>query len=203
MSREIQIGRIPDQTNRDKISGIPRTVIPTGAALWDYSNRDESKFNEGAAPARCISWQSQRCSDALIAATLSDADVLVTEDQDLRKRVEVKAPGRVWSFEDFYYPTVYDPGCVKTPEAPKPGEIFSQIARNPPRSETVIALIAIRKDSRSFNFPRRRVFTQPRPIRDINLLTGLPPVRPYPESGRVGEHLLQIHRDQKIVFDNE
>jgi hypothetical protein len=46
---------------------------------------------------------------ALIVATLSDADVLVTEDKHLRKRVEVKAPGRVWSFEDFYYPTVYDP----------------------------------------------------------------------------------------------
>src|SRR5215472_596453 len=57
--------------------------------------------------------------------------------------------------------SVCDPGCVKTPETRKPGEMFSQIARNLPRSETVVALMAIRKDGCSINFPRRRVFTQP------------------------------------------
>jgi hypothetical protein len=110
--QEEQIGRIPDQTRRDKISGIPRTVIPTGAVVWGYSNWDESKFDQGAGPATVedvFGGDPRDVPDALIAATLSDADVLVTEDKHLRKRVEVKAPGRVWSFEDFYYPTVYDP----------------------------------------------------------------------------------------------
>jgi hypothetical protein len=60
-----------------------------------------------------------------------------------------------------------DPGCVKTIRAPKPGERFSQIARNLPRSETVVALIAIRRDSCSINFPRRGLFTQPRPLTDF------------------------------------
>ena len=60
----------------------------------------------------------------------------------------------------------FDPGCVKTIQAPNPGERFSQIARNLPRSETVVALIAIRRDSCSINFPRHRLFTQPRPRAD-------------------------------------
>src|SRR5215831_19953560 len=38
-----------------------------------------------------------------------------------------------------------DPGCVKTPENRKPGETFSQIARNLPRSETVVTLMASEK----------------------------------------------------------
>jgi hypothetical protein len=66
-----------------------------------------------------------------------------------------------------HYRPVYDPGCVKTFQATKPGEGFSQIAQNLPPSEIVIALIAVRRDSCSIIFPRRRVFTQPRPKSDI------------------------------------
>src|SRR5215470_9008648 len=44
--------------------------------------------------------------------------------------------------------------------------MFSRIIRNLPRSETIVALMAIRKDSCSINFPRRCVSTQPRPIPD-------------------------------------
>ena len=94
--QEDQIGRIPDQTMRDKISGIPRTVIATGAAVWDNSNWDEAKFDEGIGPATvedAFRGNPRDIPDALVAATLSDADVLVTEDKDLRKRVEVKARG--------------------------------------------------------------------------------------------------------------
>jgi hypothetical protein len=43
--QEDQIRRIPDQAKRDEISGIPRTASPTGAAVWDYSNWDEAKFD--------------------------------------------------------------------------------------------------------------------------------------------------------------
>ena len=102
--QEDQIGRIPDQTMRDEISVIPRTVIATGAAVWDHSNWDEAKFDEGIGPATVddvFRGNPRDIPDALVAATLSDADVLVTEDKDLRKRVEVKARGRVWSFEQF------------------------------------------------------------------------------------------------------
>src|SRR5215471_10360103 len=52
---------------------------------------------------------------------------------------------------------------VKTIRASNRGERFSQIARNPPHSEIVGALIAIGRDSCSINFPRGRLFTQPRP----------------------------------------
>ena len=102
--QEDQIGRIPDQTMRDEISVIPRTVIATGAAVWDHSNWDEAKFDEGIGPATvedAFRGNPRDIPDALVAATLSDADVLVTEDKDLRERVEVKARGRVWSFEQF------------------------------------------------------------------------------------------------------
>jgi hypothetical protein len=59
-----------------------------------------------------------------------------------------------------------DPGCVKTPEAPKPREWLSEIAQIRPRSEIVIALVVIRGEISSINFPFRRVFTQPRPKPD-------------------------------------
>ena len=66
--------------------------------------------------------------------------------------------------------SAFDPGCVKTPETRKLGEMFSQIARNLPRSETIVPPMAIRKDRCSINFPRSRVFTQPRPKGDIAAL---------------------------------
>jgi hypothetical protein len=53
--------------------------------------------------------------------------------------------------------TGYDPGSVKTPQAPKPGKWLSQIAQNWPCSEIVIALIAIQGEICSNNFLRRRL----------------------------------------------
>jgi hypothetical protein len=40
--------------------------------------------------------------------------------------------------------TVYDPVCIKTPEAPKLGEWLAEITQNRPRSEIVVVLIVIR-----------------------------------------------------------
>jgi hypothetical protein len=50
--------------------------------------------------------------------------------------------------------TVYDPGCIKTPESQKRGEWISQINQDWPRSEIVTVVIAVRRDSCSINFPR-------------------------------------------------
>src|SRR5215469_4829326 len=53
--------------------------------------------------------------------------------------------GQAWSKSD--------PGCVKTLEARKPGEWLSQIAQIRPRSEIVIAPIAIQGEICPINFP--------------------------------------------------
>jgi hypothetical protein len=63
--------------------------------------------------------------------------------------------------------TAYDPGCVKTAEAPKPREWLSEIAQSRPRSEIAIAPIVVRGEISSINFPCRCVFTQPRPEPDL------------------------------------
>ena len=57
----------------------------------------------------------------------------------------------------------FDPGCVKTAEAPKPREWLSEIAQNRPRSEIAIALIVIRGELSSINFPYNPIFTRQDP----------------------------------------
>jgi hypothetical protein len=54
--------------------------------------------------------------------------------------------------------SAHDPGRVKAPQARKRGEWFSQIDQNQPRSEIVVALMAIRGE---IYLPCHRVFTQP------------------------------------------
>ena len=86
------------------------------------------------------------------------------------------------------------PGRVKTPETRKPGEMFSQIARNPPRSETVVALMAIGKDICSINLPRRRVFTQPRPLAVMvaHLRRSAPCHEDYPPTAQINGRQVRV-----------
>jgi hypothetical protein len=53
---------------------------PTGAAVWDYSNWDEAKVDQGAGPATvedAFRGNPRDIPFALIVATLSDGGVLV------------------------------------------------------------------------------------------------------------------------------
>jgi hypothetical protein len=102
--QEDQLARILDETKSDEIATIPRIVIATGAAVWDYSKWDGARFDDGAGPVTVgdvFRGNPKDIPDALIGATLSDVDVLVTEDEDLRTRAGAKAGNRVWSFDQF------------------------------------------------------------------------------------------------------
>jgi hypothetical protein len=63
---------------------------------------------------------------------------------------------RQWPDQAFMGQTTsdFEPGCMKLFKL-ETQERFSQIARNLPRSETVVALVAIRRDSCSINFPAK------------------------------------------------
>ncbi len=102
--QEQQIARIPDNAKREAINEIRRTVISTGAAVWDHSAWDGAKCDDGQEPVKITDifrGNPKDIEDALIGATLSDADVLVTQDKDLRTRARTKAGDRVWSIDDF------------------------------------------------------------------------------------------------------
>jgi hypothetical protein len=57
--------------------------------------------------------------------------------------------------------------AAKKSRSLKAGRMASQIAQIRPRSEIVIALIAIRAEICPINFPRPRVFTRPRSHSDL------------------------------------
>ena len=58
-------------------------------------------MNRGRLSWRPLSFIGPNISDLLIGATLSDADVLVTEGKRFQNRAEILASGRIWSFEMF------------------------------------------------------------------------------------------------------
>ncbi len=78
-----EIARIPDATRRAAMQTVPFRRVPVSAAAWR------------AAP--------PPSEDDLIAATAeAEADVLVTEDRELRERVEAKGSGlEVWCFDQL------------------------------------------------------------------------------------------------------
>ena len=95
--QEAQIAQIKDATKREAIAAIPRTIIPTGGAVWDYSVWDASRYDSGAGPVKIedvFRGNLKDIPDALIGATLSDADILVTEDRSFRNRAQPLATGR-------------------------------------------------------------------------------------------------------------
>ena len=99
-----QLASIPDQAKRVAIASIPRTALPTGAVVWDSSRWDEAKFDDGVGPVKLgqiFRGNVRDIPDALIATTLDSADVLVTEDKKLAKRVAVASPKLHWSLSQF------------------------------------------------------------------------------------------------------
>ena len=79
-----EIQRIPDAARRAAMQKVPFRRIPTNEAAWSQANPHPSE-------------------DDMIAATAeAAADVLVTEDKDLRERVTAKGTGLdVWRFDQL------------------------------------------------------------------------------------------------------
>ena len=77
-----EIARIPDAVRRAAMQKVPFRRIPTNEAAWSAATPHPSE-------------------DDMIAATAeAAADVLVTEDRELRERVKAKGTSlEVWSFD--------------------------------------------------------------------------------------------------------
>ena len=88
---------------------LPKRDVPTEGALWGISKWGESTWGDGGHTG--ISLTDAKTGgrgghhDALIATTAAGhADVLVTNDSDLAKKIEPsQAVCLVWSFDDFLH----------------------------------------------------------------------------------------------------
>jgi hypothetical protein len=95
--QEDQIAQIKDSAKCEAINTIRRTTIPTGAAVYDHSKYDASEYGSGAGPVKIedvFRGNPKDIPDALIGATLSHADVLVTDDRTFRNRTKPLARER-------------------------------------------------------------------------------------------------------------
>lgn len=105
--QEDELAKIPDLKKRSAISKIRRTRVTTAGAVLDVSKLDMCTLGDGSESGCGIgdiqSPSRNHVHDALIATTASrDVDVLVTQDQRFRSRIEQsKAKCQVWDFKQF------------------------------------------------------------------------------------------------------
>lgn len=102
-----QLAVTPNEERRRRLlasyDALPKKPVLTAGAVFDVSRFDEARFGDGAGMSG-VSIDEVRtrgrgaASDALLAVTAAgEADVLVTEDTDLRKKVErSKATCQIW-----------------------------------------------------------------------------------------------------------
>ena len=107
-AQEEELAAIPDDGKRRDAFQIKRTRVPAAAGPWGLAPWGEFPWgadgSEAGLPVSTIvSPKGKHWYDALIACTASgDADVLVTEDQRVRKRVAARGIRcAVWSFSQF------------------------------------------------------------------------------------------------------
>ena len=102
-----ELTNIPDQRKRAEVSRIKRQQVTTAGAVYGTSKYGAATYGDGSLSGVSLhqirSKSKKHIRDALIATTAArDADVLVTEDRRLAKRVRsTTASCQVWSFKDF------------------------------------------------------------------------------------------------------
>lgn len=101
-----QLADIPNECRREAVAKVPGHKIPTSAAIWGVSKWNEACWGDSAGDIKISHIQKgkpKHSADALIAVTAAlHADVLVTHDVQLRKRVEVTGSNlKVWDFKEF------------------------------------------------------------------------------------------------------
>lgn len=102
-----QLKKIPDRTKRDAVLGIPGRIVPTTEFVLDVSDLELSCLGNGEAGS--LHYEDIRrgnprhIEDALIAlAAAHEADVLVTDDKRLGKKVKATASAlQVWVSADL------------------------------------------------------------------------------------------------------
>src|SRR5262245_42570884 len=106
-----QLEATPDPDHRQRLlstyEGLPLKSVPTWGAVWGVSKYNQSLWGDGAETGIPIDEARTRgrgaLQDALIATTAAgEADVLVTDEWDLTKRVKRSgAQCEVWRFAQF------------------------------------------------------------------------------------------------------
>ncbi len=99
----------PDRRSklRDTYKDLVKATVPTAGFVMDTSRLDQAGLGTGAesgiSVANAMTRGRGRLHDALVATTASgQANVLVTDDSNLRKKVQASAARcEVWSFQDF------------------------------------------------------------------------------------------------------
>lgn len=107
-----ELEQTPDLDHRALLVGVydqlPREDVLDQASVWNASKWGQSLWGDGSHTGVSV-WATRTSNtrrgarDGIIAVTASGkADVLVTEDQELKKKVsESTAQCAVWTFEDF------------------------------------------------------------------------------------------------------
>ncbi len=101
-----EIAQIPDEDKRAIMSSVVGTRIATSGAAWGVSRWGLSTWGDGSGDVRIgdiATSSGNHVRDGLIASTdAAAADVLVTEDQRLQKRVcRASSTLEVWDFQKF------------------------------------------------------------------------------------------------------
>ena len=103
--QEDEIHRIPDSAKKVAMMQVPFRAITTSGAIYGVSKYGRAKYGSGGSYShKDIHYNNPSdAEDAIIALTsLENAEVLVTEDRKLRKRIaRLSASLKIWSFEDF------------------------------------------------------------------------------------------------------
>ena len=105
--QEDELVKIPDDRKRRAINEIVREKVVTSGAVWGVSKWGEATWGDGGSGGISIdevrSPSKKHTKDALIATSAAkDADVIVTEDRRLAKRMlALSVSCEVWGFERF------------------------------------------------------------------------------------------------------
>lgn len=94
--QEDQIARIRYPAKRANLEQAHGVKVPTSGAVWDVSRWGDSTWGSGTGEVQLgdvMTSDGNHAEDALIASTASvQADILVTGDKRLRKRIQAKTP---------------------------------------------------------------------------------------------------------------
>jgi hypothetical protein len=121
-----QLVDTPDVERRERLldvyDSLPKKEVPTWGGIWGLSQWGKARWGDGSGSGVAIedvrTGGRGGSQDAVIATTASgDADVLVTEDKHLRKKLEKStAHCEVWDFSKF---ETFVHACIfESPEMP-------------------------------------------------------------------------------------
>jgi len=105
-----QLAATSDETRRGQLlsvyEALPKEAVPTSAFVLGASRLDSGELGDDATAISIGKLKTpgglRGSKDALLALTASEkADVLVTEDGDLRKRLDSSVRCEFWDFEHF------------------------------------------------------------------------------------------------------